>query len=207
VDFTALKAGRRVRIEVKHLREPQDIIRTVVTEHWKRCRNKSRDRFNFTMGVRHHHHGSLSEAAIARLKNGMDQLPDLAANEYRIALEGAGEVVLTRGERGVNAGGLAISSGFGSEDFEFDLPELQNLFIKVLRDVSASLVKFFGRHADADAIDLIAMQWETPKPHYDATTPETVQRAIEQALAAVGLQLSILIFVAPPPHDPRFRSM
>ena len=177
-----------------------------MTEHWKRCRTKNPDRFNFAMGVTHHHHGPLSEAASARLKNGMDHLPDLAANEYRIDLEGAGEVVLTRGERGVNAGGLDITTGLGSEDFEFDLPELQSLFIKVLRDVSDSLVKFFGRQADADTIDLIAMQWETPKFHYDATTPEKVQRAIEQAFAAVGLQLSILIFVAPPTHDPRFRS-
>jgi hypothetical protein len=91
--------------------------------------------------------------------------------------------------------------------FELDLPELQNLYIKAFRDVCASLRKFFGRQADPHAMNLIAMQWETPEPMYDAGAPKTVQRTIEQAFAAVGLQLSILIFVAPPPHEPRFRSM
>jgi hypothetical protein len=76
---------------------------------------------------------------------------------------------------------------FGSDDFEFDLPELQNLFIKAFRVVSASSLKFFGQQA-ADPINVTAMQWEPPKFTYDAGTRETVQRTIEQALAAVGLQ-------------------
>jgi hypothetical protein len=33
-DFTALKDGRRVRIEVKHLREPQETINAVVSKRW-----------------------------------------------------------------------------------------------------------------------------------------------------------------------------
>src|SRR5258708_1922967 len=35
VDFTAVREGRRVRIEVKHLHKPQDVIRTVLTKRWK----------------------------------------------------------------------------------------------------------------------------------------------------------------------------
>jgi len=35
---------------------------------------------------------------------------------------------------------------------------------------------------------------------YDAETPATVKRSIEQSFAAVGLQLSIFIFTNPPEH-------
>jgi hypothetical protein len=203
VDFTALKEGRRVRVEVKHLHEPRDIIRTVATERWKlRCREEAA-RFNFALGVSHHYYGVLSDAAIARLKMAIDQLPDIASNEYRVTLETGVEVVLTRT---VGKQGLAVHSRIGSRDFEFDLPELQNLFVKAFRDVSASLLKFFGRQTDPDAINVIAMQWEPTKVMYDPKTAERVKVAIEQAFAAVGLQLRILMFAYPPPHDLRFRS-
>ena len=129
VDFTAVNAGRRVRIEVKHLLEPQDIIRTIVKKQWDLCRNENRDQFNFAMRVSHHHHGTVSDAAISRSKNAIDVLPNLSTDKYSVTLDGgAGDVVLTRGERGVNPGALAIESGYGSEDFEFDLPELQGVY-------------------------------------------------------------------------------
>jgi hypothetical protein len=202
-DFTALKGGQRVRIEVKHLHEPRDIIRTVATTRWRRCCTQEPARFNFAMGVKHHHYDVLSDAAIARLNNAIDQLPDIASTEYRVSLEPGVEVVLTRT---VGKQGLAIQSGIGSRDFEFDLPELQNLFIKAFRGVSASLLKFFGRQTDPDALNLIAMQWEPAKVMYDPGTIERVQGAIEHAFAAVGLQLRVLMFVYPPAHNLRFRS-
>ncbi len=204
VDFMALNEGQRVRIEVKHLHEPQDIIRTAVTQRWKSCNAKNPSRFNFWLGVRHHHHGVLSEVAIARLNNAIDSLPDIAANEYHVTLDGGIDVVLTRTTTVASNSGLAISTGFGSEDFEFDLPELQNLYIKAFRVVSDSLSKFFGRQADADAINVIAMQWDTPNFMHDEGTPQTVQRAIEQAFATVGFQLKVLIFAHEPHHDSRF---
>lgn len=204
VDFTAIKEGQRVRIEVKRLHEPRDVIRTAATERWTRRCAEEPARFNFVMTVNHHHYGVLSDAAIARLNTAIDQLPDIATNEYRVILETGVEVVLTRT---VGKPGLVVHSGIGSKDFEFDLPELQNLFIKAFRDVSASLLKFFGRQTDADAINLIVMQWEPAKVMYDPSTLERVQVAIEQAFAAVGLQLSIYMFVFPPAHDLRFRSI
>jgi len=202
VDFMAQHKGRRARIEVKNLHESEDIIRTVVSKHLEKCRQKHPDRFDFTLSVNHYHHGTLSDGAIARVKNAIDQLPKIARDEYPVTLDGEIRVVLKRikvdpGQRT----GLVIQSGFRSDDFEFDLPELQGLFVKTLRVVSQSIEKFFGRQADPEAINVITFQWLPPKVMYDPNTLETVQRAIEEAFAAVGLQFKVLIFEHVPSHN------
>ncbi len=143
VDYTARHNDKRVRIEVKRLHEPQDIIRTVVANRWKELVAKEPDRHDFRLAVEHSYHGSLSRAAVARLKNAVDQIASVRDDEYRVTLDGAIRVTLRRVREPVRTG-LVIQSSLGPEDFRFDLAESQKLLIKAYRVVSESLAKFFG---------------------------------------------------------------
>ena len=199
VDFTALKDGRRVRIEVKHLREPQETINAVVSKRWTQC---LAEKPQFGLSVKHDHHGTLSPAAISRLNNAIDQLKNIADEVYRVTLDGGISVVL---ERTTAKGACVIQSGVDFEDFEFDLPELQGLFVKSFWDVSASLEKFFGRQAEHGALNVIAMHWESGRFFYSPESIKKVKDALEQAFKAIDLDLEIFIFPSPPEHDLRFR--
>lgn len=203
VDFVARKEGKRVRIEVKRLRYPEDVIESVITARWRECCRKHPDKFSFRLSVRHDHRGSLSDVAAARLRNAIDQLPDFADDEYRLKLGDDIEVVLTRVRNENGDTTLAVQSNLGFSDFDFNLPELQNLYVKTFRVIGESLAKFFGRQAETDTVNLMAVQWEPPNFMYDAATPAAVQRAIEQAFSTVGLQLSVCIFSSPPEHKLR----
>ena len=89
------------------------------------------------------------------------------------------------------------------DDLEFDLSELQLLFVKAFRVVADAADKFFGRQSDPDAEDVIIMRWEAPKMFYDEGTPQIVQNAIESAFAAVELQLKVVILGSDP--EPNFK--
>jgi len=96
VDFMARRDGRPVRIEVKRLHIPEHIIRTVVEKRWRECRRSEPNRYNFGLTVIHHHHGALSDDAIARLNDAVNRLPDVASDEYSVMLDTDCEATLTR---------------------------------------------------------------------------------------------------------------
>src|SRR5262249_45762976 len=96
VDFLARRDGKRIRVEVKNLREPQDIIRTVAVERWNERRKKFPEKYNFGIAVSHEYIDPLSDAEINRLKTAIDQFPDIAGREYSIILDRGATVTLKR---------------------------------------------------------------------------------------------------------------
>ena len=199
VDFVARREGKLVRIEVKRLKGPQDIIRNVAMARWSECRAKNPDKFDFRAALNHSHYGPLSDSAISKLKNIIDQFPDRASGEYTATLDVGIEIRLRRiPSFGVGAsvigdeflqttafspertGSLVISS-ITEQDLEFDLPELQRLFVKAMRTAACATKKFFGRQAVPDAENLIAMEWEAPKQFFDDYTPRVVARKPSKA--------------------------
>ena len=222
VDYVARNAGKRVRIEVKRLQEAQDIIRSIASARWRECQSKAPQRFNFRAILSHSYHGPLSDAAISKLKNVIDQFPERATGKSTVTLDGNIPITLRRistsrprspeVERDVflltttfpaQRTGLVVTSTITERDLEFDLPELQRLFVKAFRTVGEATPKFFGRQSEPEAENLIAMQWEAPKLFFDDGSPLTVGKAIESAFSAVGLQLKVLIFsgdIAPNYH-------
>jgi hypothetical protein len=213
VDYVARREGKRVRIEVKRLNEAQDIIRNIARERWRENRTKYPEKFNFRAVLNHSHHGPLSEKATSKLYNVIDQFPDRASGDCTEALDVGISVRLRRiPTRGASAPdtdegflqttmfppertGLLVTSTITEQDLEFDLPELQRLFVKAMRTVADATKKFFGRQTtDPEAENLIAMEWEAPKVFFDDSAPSSVAKAIEGAFSAVGLQLKVMIF-------------
>ncbi len=88
VDYIARNAARRVRIEVKRLQEAQDIIRNVASARWNECQSKDPKSFNFRAALSHSYHGPLSDAAISKLRNVIDQFPDRASGKSTVTLDG-----------------------------------------------------------------------------------------------------------------------
>jgi len=76
-DFEAEDAqANRTWIEVKNLRAPKDIVRSVVAAQWKRRAVANPTRYNFKAVLKYSHRGSLSSNAIKRLGSIIDVLPD-----------------------------------------------------------------------------------------------------------------------------------
>src|SRR5579864_6613398 len=105
VDFTALKDGRRVKIEVKHLQEPQESIKAVVSKRWKQ---RLTGQPQFGLSVKHHYHGTLSPGAISRLNNAIDEVGLVADDVYHVTLDGGIDVTL---ERTPAIGACVVQSG------------------------------------------------------------------------------------------------
>jgi hypothetical protein len=220
-DFVARKNGKRVRIEVKNLHEPGDIIRTIAKERLLECRSKNPDKYNFSISVEHSYHSPLSEAAMSRLKNAIDELPDVCEKEHKIVLDGGIKVTLKRlDEEAIKASGdegaplsemlkhaegtprFIVESPIRISDLEFNLSDLQLLFVKAFRIVGDAAKKFFGRQSDPDAENIMVMRWEPPLPMYDEQTPKIVGEAIGKAFAAVGLELTVIVLGSDP--EPNF---
>lgn len=206
VDFLARREEKRVRLEIKNLQEPQDIIRTIAWKRWDECRKKSPEKYNFSIAVSHDHIDSLSNTEISKLKTAIDQFPDIAAPAYSITLDGGDTVTLKRIEDGAEdiepwnkiAGPsgprMVISSTITERHLVFNVPEFQNLFIKSLRTVADATPKFFGRQADPEAENVIAIRWTAPNGFYSDRVPVDVVAAIANSFSAVGLQLAVFIF-------------
>lgn len=221
VDFTALRAGKRVRIEVKNLREPEDIIRTVAGARWKECKARQPDKFNFSVLLIHSHSGPLTDDAISRLRNVIDEIPDVAGSDRQIVLDGNVPITIQRlseeaiqklGTEGVM---LAHMTGVGREsrlivqspiraaDLEFNLPVLQRLFVKAFATVGDAVFKFFGRQSDAESENVMVLRWQAPDIFYDESTPQIIKQSIEKAFMTVGLQLTIFVLGSDP--EPNFK--
>jgi len=221
VDFTARRSGKHVRVEIKNLREPEDIIQTVAKKRWEKCRGENPARYNFPVLLSHEHSGALTEAAENKLKNVIDQIPDFATPERQIALDGNVSIVIKRlgqqiiqelGAEGemvshmTHAGReprLIVQTPIRAGDLEFNLPELQGLFVKSFRVVAGAIEKFFGRQSNPEAENVMVLRWQAPAVFYDEETPQIVRKAIEAAFDAVGLQLTVFVLGSDP--EPNFR--
>ena len=221
VDFLADKSGKKVRIEVKHLHEPSDIIRNVAQARWRQRQTEFPNDFNFSVLLKHNHHEPLTEKAISELKNVVDQLPKIAAAERKVILDGDITIWTKRfDEKALNESdpnqfllarimenrggkpGLIVQSDIRANDLEFDLPDMQRLFVKAFRTVGDATSKFFLGRSDPHAENVLAMRWQAPDMFYHDAAPELVKQAIEAAFAVVDLQLSVFIFGSDP--EPNF---
>jgi hypothetical protein len=218
VDFVASRAGKRVRIEVKNLREPEDIVRTVAGERWKRCRAEHPNKFNFSVLLSHSHSGPLTDAAISGLKNVIDQIPEFASSDRQIVLDGNVQITIRRlNEEKVGAedvmiehmtdrgreSRLIVQSPIKAADLEFSLPDLQRLFVKAFATVGDAVFKFFGRQSDSESENVIVLRWQAPEFFYDEDTPQIVKQAIEGAFTSVSLQMTVFVLGSDP--EPNFK--
>jgi hypothetical protein len=215
VDFLARRAGKRVRVEVKNLREPQDIIRNVAVARWNERRRKFPEKYDFGIAVSHEHIDPLSDAEINRLKTAIDQFPDIARREYSITLDGGATVTLKRIDdsettepwnkmQTSNMPRIVIASTITEKHLEFNVTEFQNLFIKALRTVAEATAKFFGRQSDPQTENVIVIRWTAPNGFYDDRVPSNIASAISGAFSAVGLQLTVFVFGSDPEPDFKF---
>jgi hypothetical protein len=218
-DYTATKGERSVRIEVKDLADPEDIIRTVATRRWAEQQAKNPQRYAFSALVSHTHTGPLSDAAISRLRTIVDQLPDFASGERREILDGAVPITVRRVDRELletsgpegeifrqttNQGvrhTLIVQSALLVRHFEPNLQEVQSLFIKAFRTVGDATPKFFGRQFIAETENIIVLAWDPPNMFYAEGLLEMVQDAIEKAFKAAQLELKVMIQVGHPNPD------
>lgn len=206
VDFMACQEEKRVRLEIKNLQEPQDIIRTIAWKRWDERRKKFPKKYNFSIAVSHDHIDPLSNAEISKLKTAIDQFPDVATPAYSITLDGGDTVTLKRIEdsaadtepwnkiAGPNVPRMVIASTITERHLVFNITEFHNLFIKALRPVADATPKFFGRQSDPEAENVIAIRWTPPNGFYHDRAPADVAAAIADAFSAVGLQLAVFIF-------------
>jgi hypothetical protein len=95
-DFAARLDDKEARIEVKNLREPKDIVRTVASSEWKRLVKSSPQKYNFGVMLRHSHRGQLSLAAQTRLCTLLNQLPKSKRNPIDEVLDGGVEIRIER---------------------------------------------------------------------------------------------------------------
>lgn len=206
--------GKPTSIEVKNLREPEDIVRTVAVAHWKKKSAAAPDRYNFKAVVTHSHRGALSSTAMTRLRSIIDVLPDarkpfdeVLDGGIHVRVEKAADYAQRVGEReanflevsGINKPGLMVVSGITSENLVTDVSEVQSLFLKTLRRVVESVPKFFGENfmPGSGRINLIALRWEPPDLLVSEEMMEYVQTRIANLFDEFQLPLRVVIFVDP----------
>jgi hypothetical protein len=216
-DYHADFEDTKTRIEVKNLREPEDLIRTVAKERWQERRDANPERYNFRAILRYSHRGRLSNLAISRLCNILDEFPNVKSGRVEEVLDGGVKILLERLNDGaIPAGGLegilltqifdgsgergelVIQSSIRTKDFDFHLSDFQDFFVKVLRVVAAATPKFFGSAASQQVKNVIFLNWEPPDLFVNAEFPERTQEKINQLFADFSLELELIISFRPP---------
>jgi len=69
--------GKPARIEVKNLAEPEDWISRAALQRWEERSREQPEQYRFRTVLKHNSRGSVSEAAIKRLRTIIDTLPTL----------------------------------------------------------------------------------------------------------------------------------
>ena len=164
-DYFSEFDGKKARIEVKNLREPQDLVRTVAKERWKERRDAEPELYNFQTVLQYSRRGRISDLAVARLHTIIDQFPNIKDGRTEEVLDGSVKIVFERaanrvptttGLEGIaltqmfegsnKPGQLVIQSTIKEEDLECDLPEFQDFFVKTLRRCYAQVFRIsWGR--------------------------------------------------------------
>lgn len=100
-------------------------------------------------------------------------------------------------------GRIVIVSAVREEHLEFDVSELQGFFLKAIRTIVSAQPKFFAKETlDPDAVDVIALRWESPEVFYDPSMLEWTESRIEQPYGDFDLQLKVVIFSGNGPEMP-----
>ena len=214
-DFEAVDAaGKLVRIEVKNLREPDDIVRTVAVAHWKKRSAAKPGKYNFKAVLSHSHRGSLTASAKKRICSIIDSLPDarkpideVLDGGVHIRVEKAAQFASRVGQRdsffldmsGRDKPGILVVSGITSENLVTQISEVQSLFLKALRRVFESVPKFFGDTFtnEQPGINVMALRWEPPDFLVSEEMMQFVATKIENLFADFQLPLKVVIFVDP----------
>lgn len=209
VDFLACRAGRRVQIEIKTFHRPSNTLAAIAHERWNKCRGENPAKYCESYLLGHDHIGPLAPEPASSLRNRIDQLPAMSDGDHSISLPGAIKVTLARLRQQTEGNGpdalmlaemtkheprLIVQSRITIENLGspyFDDPH--GLFLKAIRATADSAPKFFGPGVDSNAENLIACYWNPPNLLAETQTAARVQSAIQGALDAVGLRLSVLI--------------
>jgi hypothetical protein len=208
-DFEAKFDGRRARIEVKNLREPDDHLRPIAADEWSKQRQRKPERYTFNARLRHSNRGTLSRPAELRLRNIIAQFPDMNSPVIEV-LDGGVEIRLERiGDLGnspeawmhkqilkdADVGRIVIVSTMLEQHLDFNLSEMQALFLKALRVVTGAQTKFFSKETlNPNVVNVIAMRWGHPEIFYDPNVIEQTEKRIEQLYADFDLPLKVIIF-------------
>lgn len=213
-DFEAFLGDRKAIIEVKNLREPQDIVRTVAANHWKELALSRPQKYNFRIALRHSHRGQLSSAAQKRLCTILDQLPDMKANAIDEVLDGGVKIRIEKLndattlsppeakmfdalKKGARPNGIVIVSAINEEHLTVEISEVQSLLFKAIRPIAGSLDKFFGSTYAPDTLNVIALRWEPPDFLYTPEFLSYVGEKVEGLFADFNLQLKPILFCDP----------
>ena len=216
-DFEAKYEGKRARIEVKNLREPDDHLRPIAAEEWRKQRSLKPDRYTFNATLRHSNRGTLSRKAELRLRNIIAQFPDMRGPAVEV-LDGGVEIRLEKIEelrnspeawlhkqmlKDAEVGRIVIVSAMMEDHFDFNLSEMQALFLKSLRVIAGAQPKFFNKETlDPNGVNVIALRWEHPEVFYNPDIVEQTEKRIEQLYADFSLQLKVVIFSGNGPDMP-----
>ncbi|HLJ88544.1 MAG TPA: hypothetical protein VKZ53_17115 [Candidatus Angelobacter sp.] len=215
-DFEAKFQGKKARIEVKNLREPADHLRVVAAEEWAKQKKANKDRYSFNAILRHDHRGTISRVAESRLRNIIDQFPDMNGPAIE-TLDGDVEIRLEREHLGnsprtlmheqlpqtAEVGRIVIVSAVLDEHLKFNISELQRLFLKVIRVIVSAQPKFFSKETlDPESVNVIALRWESPDIFYHPQTIELTQNRIERLYGDFNLQITVVIFHGSGPEIP-----
>jgi len=214
-DFEARLGQQKALIEVKNLREPQDILRTVAVQHWNDLRSRNPKRYNFRIVLRHAHRGQLSLAAQKRLRTILDQLPDRTASVVSEDIDNGIQVRIERLKDNSKPqlapeaiffdlftnrskpNGMLLVSGITEEHLTIGSSEIQSLFLKAIRPIAGALDKFFGDAFDPVSLNVIALRWEPPDFLVAPEMLSYVTEKIEGLFDSFGLQLKPIIFCEP----------
>ena len=120
-DFFARLNGKKARIEVKHLNEPDDWITQIARNRWRLSSNARPEKYGFRTQLRHNHRGPVSEKAINRIKSIIDQLPDMNS-PHEETLDGDIYVKLEKLplQPGQTLGDLFVTIGITAENVMID---------------------------------------------------------------------------------------
>lgn len=219
-DFRARQGDASVGIEVKNLREQEDIIDVIAQRRWEELCQIEPEKYNFSIRLFHIHHGWISANARSELRQLLDQFPDRNSDSVEQALDG--EIVVRVEKTGppsresrpefdcrqalqttsVVAAGeaeLIIHSAILDKDFVQDDQAFKLFFLKVLRKVAEATPKFFSRESEPYDRRLIAFRWELSRPLFDRDYIVRTKTVIETMMQQVDLPLEIDFFYGNPP--------
>jgi hypothetical protein len=216
-DYIAEFRKKRVRVEVKTLREPQDIVRTVVLRLWNERQKKDPKKYNFPVSVTCPPKGILKPKAISRIKEILDALPSSRRDYFEEVLDGNVKIRIDKIDKPAsppaNIGAVLMTQIFSGEesqtrmvvkmpitvdDLDFDLDGFQRFFVKALRAVVDATPKFFGHAAEKDTSNLLVLQWEPPDVFVAEEPVRLVERRISRLFSNVGLNLKLMVFYDQP---------
>ena len=214
-DFAAFFKGRSVCIEVKNLREPDDIIRVIAQQRWDALRKKDPQRFSFSVRLYHMHEGGITKQAKDRLQTLLDQLPDRKNGYVEEILDGDIAIRIERGDAPANPGPsfncevllqsftyvgdesatMRIQSAIRPEDLAFNLNDYQRFFIKLLRIAANSTRQLFSNQAQRFEQRALVVRWEPPTSLIDMSYVGHPKQLLEALFRAV--QLDVEVFILP----------